>query len=345
MITINKNYFRAFGWLRNYPLVGLVRNYFYPEEVVREDTIRTVPDSYKLNYINKRSRFRQLLGSFQPVADIAKDFIDTFKPYKSRFHIKRDFLQPWWGTVNIVKGVVTIVAAPFFVLFVGYQILSASKFKGMRLRVLVNNLVNPISWIIEGVLNIVRGFTQLITTPVTWLVKMPFRGILTAIMGTPTIEQNLGMRNLVKIGKLNLEQAVESHEQKEEAGKALTQPMLPKAQFYREFFLNRTGEAMSEAQLADCVRYEIHRKYLKSLLRGQPTFINDDRERRLFEAQNYQRYSEYPAGPIRTDRATAGLQYLGLFSTDRKAQAAILTEPEVTTCYEDDDEFRRQMSC
>ncbi len=43
---------------------------------------------------------------------MGKDAIDTFKPFKSSYYIKRDLLQPIQGAINLYNGIKNIGNGP-----------------------------------------------------------------------------------------------------------------------------------------------------------------------------------------------------------------------------------------
>jgi|GEM_PF-3851340 len=58
-----------------------------------------------------------LLGGFNPLINMRKDFIDTFKPYKSgSYFILRDLIQPFRGIGNMFRGVFNVITSPILLL-------------------------------------------------------------------------------------------------------------------------------------------------------------------------------------------------------------------------------------
>jgi len=71
------------------------------------------------NSLGVISGLKFILGGFQPLADMYKDFVDTFKPYKSqRYYVLRDLSQPLYGLKNIAKGIGCLILAPLLFLLV-----------------------------------------------------------------------------------------------------------------------------------------------------------------------------------------------------------------------------------
>jgi len=141
----------------------------------------------------------QLTGAFQPLADMAKDVADTFKPYRSKFYVKRDGLQPLYGLLNIAKGVLYLIAlVPLFLIGVAVSLaMKKPENIGYGLMMLA-------SWLLDGVLSIVRGATQIAFTPLGWA-KMAIRGLIYAFTSKEDlwIENRPGIQNLVKKDKDN----------------------------------------------------------------------------------------------------------------------------------------------
>lgn len=152
----------------------------------------------------------QLRGSLQPLAEMGKDTRDTFKRYKSSYYVARDFLQPLRGLINIVKGLFSFIVIPFLFCINTFRYLNLglNRFSfHMKL-----NLVRTASWLIEGVANIIRGATQLITFPLAWL-RTIVRGLVTAAQGKPKIEDNVMIQHFTMKGKelLKTRDMQESH--------------------------------------------------------------------------------------------------------------------------------------
>lgn len=137
------------------------------------------------------------LGGFNPLLGMAKDFIDTFKPYKSGFYVQRDFIQPLRGLGNIVSGLFHVIVSPLLfltntALFACRAILHLSF--TFFLNHMKTNIIQNAGGFIDGVCNSIRGATQIAFTPLTWAIRMPLRGIITAITGMPTLCKNVEKR-------------------------------------------------------------------------------------------------------------------------------------------------------
>lgn len=163
------------------------------------------------------------------IKKIGKLFIDYFKPYKSSFNFKEDFKQPLVGAVNLTSGVTKIVAGVFT--------LNSKR-------------------IADGFFCFIRGFVEIMTTPLAWLVKPITRGVVTLIWKKPKIEENSGIKILAQ------------------QGLTVIAPQLSESS-------NKTNVSNE-----DCYRYfaianDIHRKFNKSLKRGQSTELGL-REQKLF---------------------------------------------------------------
>ena len=186
----------------------------------------------------KNLSLRQVYGSFQPFVSIGKDFIDTFKPYKSGRYALRDFLQPFRGIGNILKGAFSIVGGVVeFLVETVRCIFGSGSWRAFKYKMKVN-CSRSFSWITSGVSNIFRGTTQIVATPLTWFIKMPLRGIITEVKGKPKIEDNSKIKELVAKGY----QAIKD----------------------------------DDAKLYCDVRRELHRKFTKGYKKGQKTEINHD---------------------------------------------------------------------
>lgn len=137
------------------------------------------------------SRF---LGGLQPFRAMKKDIVDTFKPYKSTFYIKRDLMQPVAGIGNIIKGSCYVVLAPLMFpigIFVCISEGIAKKSFGLFAWKMALGSTVLSGGFLDGVGSLVRGVSQLLTTPLTWFVRIPLRAIITKIKGKPTVCQNV----------------------------------------------------------------------------------------------------------------------------------------------------------
>jgi len=135
----------------------------------------------------------QLKGSFQPFADMVKDAADTFKPYRSRYYVKRDAKQPIYGAYNLLKGLLYLIALiPLLFVGLGFCIFTRQSER------LPFGAVMLLSWFIDGILSIFRGITQIAFTPLV-LAKMAIRGFIWAVTSNTEllVENRKGIRKLI----------------------------------------------------------------------------------------------------------------------------------------------------
>lgn len=147
-----------------------------------------------------------LRGAFQPLADMWKDVKDTAKPYRTKSAIRNDALQPIYGVGHILKGCAYLVlAVPLFLINLVRYATKVNSFSQWVEVGLVFNGIRSFAWLIDGVLSIIRGATQLATTPLTWFIKMPLRGIITGFTDKKdlAVENRPGMQKLVTDAKNN----------------------------------------------------------------------------------------------------------------------------------------------
>lgn len=139
------------------------------------------------------------LKGFQPLADLFKGFIDTFRPYKSTHHFLSDLAQPLRGIGNILKGLLTLagmsllIPANILALLIGTLVTRDLKY----LVEIAENLLGSLTTIIDSVLTVGRGLIQILTTPLTWFLKIPLRGIIAGFLGKPKIQNNRGIKRLL----------------------------------------------------------------------------------------------------------------------------------------------------
>ncbi|MGQ3891019.1 FAD-dependent oxidoreductase [Legionella sp. CNM-4043-24] len=168
------------------------------------------------------------LGQFQHVPiehslkKTGKMFADYVKPYKTFRQFRQDLAQPLVGIVNVSIGIVKIVAGVFGL-------------NGRRLG--------------DGIFTLLRGTLELVTAPLSMLVKPLTRSLVSLVAGRPLIEHGLGMRQLAELG----EQKLNEHELDDEFS-----PL--------------------EVYEVKAVCNDLHRKFLKADKRGQPTRLKAEEE-------------------------------------------------------------------
>jgi len=278
--------------IRNFPFARSFYERFYPKE-------NRQLKAYNRDFISYREPwepnfpFNQIPGGLEPVLGMTKDFVDTFKPYKSWNYVGRDLIQPLSGIGNIAKGLANTVGSILLFLAntIRYALISGdyNHFK----KNMFLNFARTTSWLLDGVSNLVRGITQIIATPLTWLIKIPLRGLITTIKGVRKLEEDPSIQRLVAEGE----------------------------------------EAIREPDIAqiDCIRHELHRKFEKAMDKGRSTNITSYIEQSKFQNQHF-KYGRCYEYPLRPDRKEAASQYLGIFSTDVKKQQENLQSENQLRC-------------
>lgn len=201
-----------------------------------------------------RSKVDLLKGAFQPLFDMGKDLKDTIKPYASWWYVKRDALQPLYGLGNLLKGAFYLIAIiPLFLFNLFRYAANVKSFDEWVGLAFIFNGIRAVSWFIDGLLSIVRGVTQIITTPLTWFIKMPMRGIITAF----TDPKDLLIENKPSI------QALVTEAKKEDG--------------------NAEGD-FKRYKACKPFLDEIHRKYQKGINGGWASGFTSERETILYES-------------------------------------------------------------
>lgn len=305
MAKLDKGYESYFNYLRRKISIinTLYLKYFADEN--RISVFLNADQYYVLHDMEPITGFKAyLVGPFQTFLDMWKDAADTIKPYKGGYQIIRDALQPVYGLGNVIKGVLYTVAAPLtflvnFFLVEPYRIIYSlthtnASFKTVMAQFLENmkiNLIRTPSWMLDGVLNIVRGITQIATTPFSWA-KMVIRAGITAHYGWPKIEENPGIQQLVKQGY----EVLENNE-------------------------NFSGCSM------DRITNALHSKFTKTLSKGQVTDIaTEDEQEKYGDRWGFEYYtSRYGRStliePMSEKKVAHAKKYLGLFSTNQNKQS------------------------
>lgn len=166
----------------------------------------------------------QMWGGIQPLADAVKDGVDTFKFYKGPYQFKRDLLQPINGLGNIFKGLAILVffipctiIVPICFLLREHDDSTKCLSDTFYGRVLQSAVIILLSWPVDAISSIVRGITQIAFTPLTYLVKIPLRMLITyyAKPEDLVIEKNKGIvrllgaaRTIIRGQKFKAEQAL-----------------------------------------------------------------------------------------------------------------------------------------
>lgn len=273
MPKINKEYTSLFEYLatRDVPILSFISSKldkaFWPEEHKRATesaatSATSAPYGRRLSF-RKRNTPNFIKGAFQPFADIVKDFSDTYKPYKSTYHAMRDLIQPVRGVGNIASGCANIVLPPFLYVYnaLFYAVGNAVNpgrdgFLKNYMRDMQLNTERTSSWITEGYARLFRGTTQIITTPLVLVVKLPLRALITLGFGRPKIEDSKRIAELVEKGR---------------------------------DIINSNDDSINAEKVKnfDAIRHELHRKYSKGIKRGQQTKINKNEEDQAFNKQSY----------------------------------------------------------
>lgn len=117
--------------------------------------------------------------ALQPLADMGKDYVNTIKPYKTGFkgwHFLRDCLQPLLGAGKVALAF--LLAATSILFLTGTFIkntFTPDEFKHNMTR----NLKLSGIMMVAALTLALRGATQVLTTPLTWVLRIPLRSILT----------------------------------------------------------------------------------------------------------------------------------------------------------------------
>ncbi|MFI4956612.1 MAG: hypothetical protein ACHQAX_05335 [Gammaproteobacteria bacterium] len=194
MIKMYRNYISFFQHLvmNEYSFAIKINNTFYQNQKEEFEASLNQPRYTRYYRIspgadNEHLHRRRLLGGLQPLVDIQKDFVNTFRLYKSWRHIGTDALQPIRGIGNILRGVLTFIGACLYTPLVKSGIIR--EYEPMRTNY-------GASWFLDSFSSVVRGVTQVLFTPFV-PIKILFRGFVTSIMGWQKVEKDIGINRLV----------------------------------------------------------------------------------------------------------------------------------------------------
>jgi hypothetical protein len=275
MKKINGGYISLFEYLveMGFPFTRTINKTLYPtEDWILKDY--SVPYPRRYNENPKGRWADQFTGSLQPIASMGNDFQYTFKPYKSVRDALTDIMQPVRGIGNILRGSANIISVPFVLL--GDTVRCALRARSLSsfLKHMKSNLFRSFSWVIDGVSSLIRGATQIITSPLTLALRIPLRGIISGVKGTPDISENEDVKRLVAIGKTAID--------------------------------NNDGFTM------DCIKHRLDEEYQKLISQGNASNFDTQKKDSVFNGMNF-KYGNRWVSPIEKNVKENSLTFLGLF--------------------------------
>jgi hypothetical protein len=224
------------------------------------------------------------------------DFSNTFKPYPKDngnvIYLEFDLIfdnaygtekqlewwQPWIGIKHLVGGLAGLIATPFMLL----NDLIQDLFRSKSLPHLLYNGLLSVALVIPRLLNsaahVVKGLTQIVATPLTWLVKKPLRSLLS------------GARNLL-----------DSHRKIEKS---------PSIQASLEVARRELLEEHPRLEILDQEVQKINTQYTQALQQRRKTNIPNDQEKAALASHRVAR-EEPGLNPVQTAK-----RFFGLFSQD-----------------------------
>ncbi|WP_133141322.1 hypothetical protein [Legionella moravica] len=241
--------------------VGEVRNYSAVKIGSSLKVIKGVQGSKVVSaYIPEVDKKPIIDAYYHLLARANPDDVVDFRPYPHRSYDPDIQLgQFGYVPVHYTMKKTTKIFADFFKPYKsGYQVMNDFKqpftgvvnvFMGITKSVLGIGTLSP-TRILDGGAHLLRGVIELAMTPLTFLVKPFVRGVLTLFSSYKKIEENTGVQHLVDLGT-NL---LESQEEKEELSFDKMQQLLG-------------------------ICNDLHRKFNKSVQRGQDTQISSSIER------------------------------------------------------------------
>ncbi len=141
--------------------------------------------------LEQRAQILNLAGAtFNVGWSMSNDLKTSFMPYPratldkqdNEWQKEKDWMQPWYGISNVLQAATGIAASPFLILRDLYKNLcTAESFIDAMKSLVLGVTVLPVLRLLTSAAYLIRGVTQLATTPLTWAIKIPFRYALTAI--------------------------------------------------------------------------------------------------------------------------------------------------------------------
>ncbi|CDZ78361.1 hypothetical protein BN59_02671 [Legionella massiliensis] len=265
MKKVNGRYQSLFEYLveKRFPFARTIDAYLYPVEHATLNS--SSPYSRRYDDVSRGFWADHFIGSVQPLASMLNDVEYTFKPYKSGWELLMDFAQPFRGVSNILRGLANVIAAP--IIFLGNLFRYTFIETNSPLDDIQQELGQPIFWFIDGLSSLLRGATQIISTPLTWCIRTHLRSVITNIVGFPDIRENEEIQYLVSRGTEAFDE--------------------------------------SDANTMNCIKHRLHEEYQKSLAKGQSSVISPKREEAVFRSTEVS-YKDYfglfrkPEGPRAT---------------------------------------------
>lgn len=293
MLKINSDYFSPFEYIVNRkskfsflsPKFTVFDKYFYPDE----QTLLEEGDSPE-GIIHRRWQPPSrgfLVGSLQPLVNMYKDFTDTFKPYRSLFHLSRDLASSLRGLGNIIVGTFNVASAAllFVTDTVRYTRVLFKEAPNMSFQQklpsfqddMISNVTRATGWFVDGLCRIARGVTQIAATPLTVLVKAPLRSLITAITGVPTFESRGRVQTLAKEYKSVVESLLtdQAKRQTNSDFQNACDAAWPERAPYPSFttYYNESIRSDIKKSYSDHVRIELYRKAQNAALSGEKTAL------------------------------------------------------------------------
>jgi hypothetical protein len=142
-------------------------------------------------------------SSYRPFNKMRKDAVDVFKPYKKGRILElvgREMLQAIRGLGNIIKGCLILPVA--ILTEIGQLLAFPFTYKSHKAKRHSRDdtyqpLKLPLYWLADGLAELVRGITQIITAPLTLLFKTPMRAIMTVIKGAVYAEDHQRIQDVI----------------------------------------------------------------------------------------------------------------------------------------------------
>lgn len=154
------------------------------DEMVMDINLLEESDSHNL--------YKIWLISTLPMQQAYQDLNQYFQSYDQEKTIFADILQPAKGLNNIFLGLTNLCLFP---LVLALQIIEADE-KDFSGAFLIESLRLNILCFGFSLALIIRGIQQILTTPLDWFIKIPFRTLLTLMSSTNSIEN---LSDVVKI--------------------------------------------------------------------------------------------------------------------------------------------------
>ncbi len=200
-IQVNNGYKSVFEYIleKNGEQFAWFWQTFYPYEYARFKLKEHAPFIFRPN---TKPKIRDVVeGALQPFVDVINEFCTYKQRYYSIYDFYQDALTPIKGLRNIASGILSICLSPCVSAVNLIRHALCKKDRGEKNDASVKvDILRFFAWHVDGVARSFKGLWQLVSTPLTYCVKIPLRCFNTLISEKKDFTQKREIQRLVKKG-------------------------------------------------------------------------------------------------------------------------------------------------